>query len=44
MIYRRKSVMLDTMVLNYSVGSTGLLVASGVGVFLGTEKRVVVGY
>ena len=35
--------MLYTMVLNASVGPTELLVASGIGVFMGTETRMVVG-
>ena len=37
------SVMLDKMVLNASVGSTGVMVASGIGVFLKTTIRMVVG-
>ena len=38
MIYRRASVMLETMFL------TGVLVESGTGVFLWTATRMVVGY
>ena len=40
----RASVMLETMVFNASVTSTGLLVASVIGLFLGTATRMVVGY
>ena len=43
MINGRYSVMSYTMVLNASVGPTELLVASGIGVFMGTETRMVVG-
>ena len=32
------SVMLETMILNAPLGSTEVLVASGIGVFLGTEE------
>ena len=40
----RASVMLEMVVLNASLVSTGLLLASGIGVFMGTTSRMVVGY
>ena len=36
--------MSDTVILNASVGSTGLLVASEIIVFLGAATRVVISY
>ena len=36
--------MLENMFVNTSVRSTGVLVASGIGVLLGTVTRAVVGY
>ena len=39
----RDSVMLETIVLNYSARSTGVLVALGIGVFLGIAEIMVVG-
>ena len=44
MINGRASVMSETMVLNYSVGSSEVLVASDVGFMLGASTRMVVGY
>ena len=43
MINGTASVMLEAMVLHASVGSTGLFVASEIGIFMGTATRVVVG-
>ena len=40
----RDSVMLETMVLSTPVGSTGVLVVSGIGVLLGTATSADVGY
>ena len=42
MRYGRASVISETMVLNSSVGSTGGMVASGIGVLLGAETRIVI--
>ena len=43
MRYERASVMSETMVLNYSVGSTGVLIESGIGVLMGTATSMVGG-
>ena len=43
MINGTASVMLEAMVLHASVGSTGLFVASEIGIFIETATRVVVG-
>ena len=44
MIYGGELVMSDTMVLNSPVGSTVVLVASGILVLMGTATRTVIGY
>ena len=36
--------MSETLVLSASEGSTGVLVASGIGFFLGTSTRMAIGY
>ena len=43
MINKTASVMLEAMVLNASVGSTRLFVASEIGLVMGTATRVAVG-
>ena len=43
MRYVRESVMTEKMVLNASLGSTGVLVASEIGLLLGTATMMVVG-
>ena len=43
MRYGRESVMTEKMVLNASLESTGVLVASEIGLLLGTATMMVVG-
>ena len=44
MINRKGSVILETMVLIASVGSTGVFLETGIGFLLGTETRMVFGF